>query len=282
MKEEGFTDALLREFLLGKVNEEERERIEGLFLTDSQARERILGVEQDLIEDYLEDSLTAEDKILFLARFGHTSAQQRQLRINKSLKDLALREEAASTHTVGAKVLALSRLRELFRLKPAFVIPTVVTAMIVIAVAAVWLSSRREQQDSYGAIEQELVQLNTPWSLREFPRNMTSLELSPVSVRSAEQEREFKKTAETRLVELRLPWRQKERYSTYRAEVSSVGGDELFKISNVQPENDGGYRVRIRLPAYAFRRGHYRVRLTGINPDGGAGLTEEYTLAVSE
>ena len=28
MKEEGFTDALLREFLLGKVNEEERERIE--------------------------------------------------------------------------------------------------------------------------------------------------------------------------------------------------------------------------------------------------------------
>ena len=281
MKEEGFTDALLREFLLGKVNEEERERIEGLFLTDSQARERILGAEQDLIEDYLEDSLTAEDKVLFLARFGHTSAQQRQLRINKSIKDWALKE-AASTHAVSAKVSALSRLRELFRLKPAFVIPIVVTAMIVIAVTAVWLSSRREQQDRYRAIEQELVQLNTPSSLREFPPNMTSLELSPVSVRSAEQEREFKKPAETRLVELRLPWRQKERYSSYRAEISRVGGDELFKISSVQPENDGGDRVRIRLPAYALRRGHYRVRLTGITPDVGAGLTEEYTFAVSE
>ena len=34
MKEELLTDALLREFLLGKVDEEERERIESLFLTD--------------------------------------------------------------------------------------------------------------------------------------------------------------------------------------------------------------------------------------------------------
>jgi uncharacterized protein YggT (Ycf19 family) len=281
MKEEGFTDALLRKFLLGKVNEEERERIEGLFLTDSQARERILAAEQDLIEDYLEDSLTAEDKVLFLARFGHTSAQQRQLGINKSIKDWALRE-AASTHAVSAKVSALSRLRELFRLKPAIVIPIVVTAMIVIAVAAVWLSSRREQQDRYRAIEQELVQLNTPSSLREFPPNMSSLDLSPVTGRSVEQETEIKKTAETQLVELRLPWTQRERYSAYRAEVRRVGGDELFTIPNVQAEDERGSRVRIRLPAHLLRRGHYRVWLIGINPDGGAGLTEEYTFAVSD
>lgn len=281
MKEEGLTDALLREFLLGKVNEEERERIEGLFLTDSQARERILGAEQDLIEDYLEDSLTAEDKVLFLARFGHTSAQQRQLLINKSIKDWALRE-AASTDAVSTKVSALSRLRELCRLKPAFVIPIVITAMIVIAVTAVWLSSRREQQDRYRAIEQELVQLNTPSSLLEFPPNMTSLELSPVSVRSVELETEIKKTAETQIVELRLPWTQKERYFAYRAEVSRVGGDELFTIPNVQAEDDRVYRIRLRLPTYPLRRGHYRVRLTGITPDGRAGSTEEYTFAVSE
>jgi hypothetical protein len=281
MKEEGFTDALLREFLLGKVNEEERERIEGLFLTDSQARERILGAEQDLIEDYLEDSLTAEDKGLFLARFGHTSAQQRQLRIDKSIKGWALRE-AASTHAVSAKVSALSRLRELFWLKPAFVIPIVVTAMIVIAVAAVWLSSRREQQDRYRAIEQELVQLNTASSLRDFPPNMSSLDLSPVTGRSVEQETEIKKTSDTQIVELRLPWTQRERYSGYRAEVRRVGGDELFTIPNVQAEHDGVYRIRMRLPAYLLRRGHYRVSLTRITPDGSEGLTEEYTFAVSE
>ena len=69
MTEETLTDALLREFLLGKVNDEERERIESLFLTDSQTRERVLVLEQDLIEDYLEDSLTEEDKERFLIVF---------------------------------------------------------------------------------------------------------------------------------------------------------------------------------------------------------------------
>jgi len=281
MKEELMTDALLREFLLGKVDEEERERIEGLFLTDSQARERILSAEQDLIEDYLENSLTEEDKELFLQRFGQTSAQHRQLQINQSVKDWALRE-AASTHTVSAQVSTSSRVRDLFRRRPAFVIPVVVAAMILITVVAVWLSSRREQQDRYHAIEQELVRLNTPSSLREFPPNMNSLDLSPVTVRSVEQEREIKKTAETQLIELRLPWTKRERYSAYRAEVRLVVADELFTIPTLQAEDDGVYRIRMRLPAYLLRRGHYRVRLTGVTPDGGPGLTEEYTFAVND
>jgi hypothetical protein len=281
MKDELMTDALWREFLLGKVDEDERERIEGLFLTDSQTRERILAAEEDLIEDYLEDGLTAADRELFLERFGQTSEQQRQLRINKSIKDCALRE-AASTHAVSAKVSVLSRLGELFRLKPALVIPIVVTAVIVIGLAAVWLSSRRDQQERYRAIEQEVVQLNSPSSLREILPHMTSLDLSPVTGRSVEREAEIKKTAETQIVELRLPWTQRERYAGYRVQVRRVDGDELFTIPNVPAEHDGVYRIRMRLPAYSLRRGHYRVRLTSITPDGTGGLTEEYTFAVIE
>jgi hypothetical protein len=281
MNDEILTDALVREFLLGKVDEEERERIESLFLTDPQARERVLAAEQDLIEDYLEDSLTAADKKIFLSRYGHTPAQQRKLQINKSIKDWALRESVLP-HTELAKSSAWARLRERLRLRPVLVIPIAVTAMVVIAVASVWLSSRREKQDSYLAIEQELAQLNTPASLREIPPNMKSLVLLPFAQRSGEKEKEFEKTAETRLVELRLPWIQRERFSSYRVQVLSVDGDESFIIANLQAEDDGAYRIRIRLPARLLRRGYYRVRLTGITPDGSAGLTEEYTFAVSE
>ena len=281
MNDEILTDALVREFLLGKVDEEERERIESLFLTDPQARERVLAAEQDLIEDYLEDSLTAADKEIFLSRYGHTPAQQRKLRINKSIKGWALRESVLP-HPEPAKSSAWARLRERLRLRPVLVIPIAVTAMVVIAVASVWLSARREKQDSYLAIEQELAQLNTPASLREIPPNMKSLVLLPFAQRSGEQEKEFEKTAETRLVELRLPWIQRERFSSYRVEVLSVDGDESVLIANLQAEDDGAYRIRIRLPARLLRRGYYRVRLTGITPDGSAALTEEYTFAVSE
>jgi hypothetical protein len=152
----------------------------------------------------------------------------------------------------------------------------------VIAIAAVWLSTRREQQERHRAIEQELAQLNTPASLREDPPNMSLLELLAVRVRSAEVETEFKKTAQTRLLELRLPWVQKERYSSYRVEVRRVGGDEIFTIPSVEAESDGAYRIRVRLPASHLHRGHYNVRLTGITPDGNAGLPEDYSFAVSE
>ena len=47
MKEERITDALLREFLLGNVADEEQERIENLFLTDPHTRERVLALNRN-------------------------------------------------------------------------------------------------------------------------------------------------------------------------------------------------------------------------------------------
>ena len=49
MNDDTVTDALLREFLLGKVTDDVRKRIEGLFVTEPEMRERVLAVEQDLI-----------------------------------------------------------------------------------------------------------------------------------------------------------------------------------------------------------------------------------------
>jgi hypothetical protein len=104
MKDEtGITEALLRQYLLGNVDDEERQRIESLFLTDSIIRERLLAIEQDLIEGYLDDSLTSADKQRFLLHYGQTAKQQRELRITKSIKDWAL-EEASSTQITPVSV----------------------------------------------------------------------------------------------------------------------------------------------------------------------------------
>jgi hypothetical protein len=277
MKQEILTEALLRQFLLGKVDDEEHVRIESLVLTDSDVRERVLAAEQDLIEDYLEDSLTATDKQLFLERYAQTSEQQRKLRITKSIKDWALRESAAS-QMVPEKTSGCARLREQLRFKPAFVIPIVVTAMIIIVVVASWLSGRREQQ----ALEQELAQLNTPASLREVLPNMSAVNLSPVAVRSGEKETELKKTAQVQTFELRVPWTQEEHYSAYRAEIRRVDNSERFSIPNLQADPDRSSTIRLRLPSRLLHRGHYKLRLNGIKLDGSVGSTQDYTFAVSE
>lgn len=82
-------DSLLRQFLLGTITDEERERIECLFLTDSPTRERLLAAEEALIEDYLEGSLTIAERDSFLWQYRDT-VQQRRLRILRALKAYAL------------------------------------------------------------------------------------------------------------------------------------------------------------------------------------------------
>ena len=275
MKDERISDALLRQFLLGTTHDEERQRIEDLFLTDSDLRERVLGIEQDLIEDYLENSLTTADKERFLKLHAQTPEQQQKLRITKSIKDWAA-SEAVRTKRVSSPVLPSSKKRLWWR--PTIAVPIAVAIVIGIVFTIVWLNRRNETQ-KHLAIEQELARLNSPESLREVPQQMISRELRPVAVRSVEPAIQITPGADVRFVELRLPWIHKERYSTYQARLRFAGNNS-YTIPNLQPPGDGEYVIRLRLPAHILQRGNYRIELRGIAADGTTGITEEYGFVV--
>ncbi len=279
MKEGSVTDALLREFLLGQLADEDRERIEDLFLTDSPTRERVLAVEQDLIDDYLEDSLSQGEKERFLSRYAQTDEQRRKLRITGAIKDWTVREAIAS-YPYAPIVSVWSRFWTWLRLKPRFVVPITVTIVIAVVLTIVWLNSRTEQR-KHLAIEQKLAQLNSPTSLREIPPEITSFDLKPVSVRSVEPQAEIRIPVGISIVELQLPWIQNERYSVYQAEVRRVGDRESFTIPNLQAENNGRYTIRLRLPAQMLTRGDYQINLTGVAANGSASSSEEYSFVVA-
>lgn len=280
MKEDSVTDALLREFLLGKLAGDDRERIEGLFLTDSQTRERVLALEQDLFDDYLEDGLSQEDKEIFISRYAQTDEQRRKLRITGAIKDWAVRE-ARAPHQAAPSVSIWSRVWSWLRFNPRFFIPIAVTTVVAAVFAVVWLTGRIEQR-KHLAIEQELVQLNSPASLREVTPNTISVDLKPVSVRSAETQTEINIPAESRFVELHLPWIQSEHYSTYQAEVRRLRDRKSFKIPNLQAQNDGRYTIRLKLPAQLLTTGGYQINLTGIAANGTLSFSEEYSFVVAK
>lgn len=279
MNEEIVTDALLREFLLGTISDEKRERVENLFLTDFEMRERVLAIEQDLIEAYLEDSLTEGDKGRFLSVYAQTNEQRRQLRITGAIKDWAVRQ-ARAPHVAAVPVSVWSRLWSWLRLKPRFVVPIAVASVIGGVLAIVWLNSQMEQREHW-AIEQELAQLNTPASLREVLPAMTSIDLRPVSFRSVEPQTELKIPAEIRFIELQLPWIQNERFPRYQAEVRRVGARKAFTIPKLPADTTGGNVIRLRLPARMLTRGHYQINLAGVDDTGSARSTEEYSFFVT-
>lgn len=255
-------DAFLREFLLGKVTDEERGRVEDLFLTDPQSKERVLGVEQDLIEDYLEGTLTTADRERFVARYAQTPEQRRRLRITQSIKDWALAEAASSEKTSDWRGS-----RAWFGLRPAFFVPIAATAMIAIVVGALWLARRAE----HAAIEKELAQLNSPSNPGS---GQVLAELSPVTVRGGETQAPLNTRSSE--IELRLLWIQKERHPAYQATIRRVGESQSYIVRNLQPESDGK-AIRLRLPAHILTRGTYQINLSA---DGSASPAEEYQFTI--
>jgi hypothetical protein len=285
MNEKPMTKTVARRFLLGAVDDSERQQIESLFIIDPETKETILIAEDELVEDYLEGSLSESDTAKFLEQYAHGPRQRRKLRIAESIKEYAraeaLRDQSGSS--------ALQKLRSLISIRwpreGRLYISIAVAATIVLVVTAVWLlqwnNHRMRDNNLRLAFEQQLTELNTPSSLRENPPQMLSLVLPSVSLRSVNPAEQITRQASYRVIELQLLWPHKEEPQSYLAELQRVGASEKFAIPNLHAEkNSGGKFVRLRLPAQSLAPGLYHVRLSAISSDGMTGPTEEYEFMI--
>jgi len=206
-----------------------------------------------------------------------TADQRRKLRITKAIKDSATK--AALPQTVARNAWSWARIRGWLRSRP-LLVPIAAIIIIAVVIVAVWVN-RQQRVGGQSVIEQELAQLNTPASLREVPAQMVSVDLSPVAVRDVKPQVDVKlRGGATRIVEIHLPWIQKERYSKFQAEIRRVGESEGLTIHNLRAENAGQFAVRLRLPARILRPGDYQIQLAGIGADGAVNPSEEYTFRV--
>jgi hypothetical protein len=284
MNEKPMTKALARRFLLGTVEDSERQRIESLFIIDSETQETILIAEDELVEDYLEGSLSEPDTAKFLEQYAHGPRQRRKLRIAASLREYA-QSDALRHQSEGS---ALGKLRTFFsRTWPRerrLYLPIAVAMATVLVVTTVWLvrwnTERVREAHLRLSIEQQLAELNAPSSLRENPAQMVSLVLPSVSLRSGNSPASMSHTR-YRVFELQLLWPHQEEFQSYLAVLRRVGDTEPFTIANLQAEKKSGSKVvRLRLPAQSLTPGFYQVSLSASASDGISGLTEEYEFMI--
>ncbi len=275
MNEEPVSDALLRQFLLGQVDDQERQRLESMFVTGALSRERVIAAEQHLMDDFLDDSLTPENRERFLAQYGETPAEQRKLRIAQSIYDWAA-TSAGKTAVAAAAGSRWSRLFGRVWLTPVVAVPIAAVVLIPIVVAVFPLRSRWEQRNSYLAMQQELVRLNSPSMLRET--SLPAVTLTPGAVRSVEAEKEVTAPSNAESVEVHLVWTQKERFPSYQATIRRFEEDEAFTIPNLQLDN--GNVIRLRLSSRYLTRGLYQIEISGVAANGATGPAEEYTFVV--
>jgi hypothetical protein len=284
----------MRQFLLGRLDEARRQRVEGLFLADPKYRQELLMAENDLIEDYLEGALSKVDEEQLRAHFLSTPQQRLKLKVAKSIKKYVAVELA--THSLPGEVAVAQtpkgrRNFNVLALRNPFIyLPLAAALLIAVAFGANWLveyqrlnAQRAQEQSRHAALTQELAQLNDPANSRRETAGNQGAEavLPPVSTRGTGGPPRLSPPADATVLTLRLALTGNE-YQNYRAVLQKVGSAETFTLPPLHAENTpDGKAVQVKIPVQLLPHGLYRLELDGITADGKVGATAEYSFSLA-
>jgi hypothetical protein len=128
MKEQILDEELAKRFLLGQLSPEEQERIEELAFTDPQSFAFLESAEDDLIDEFVYDDLSSEERDRFQKHFLAQPGRREHLRVARALRHNLEQDEPEPHRSFW------DRLRQWFHFNAGSLIPaTVGTALVVVA-----------------------------------------------------------------------------------------------------------------------------------------------------
>jgi hypothetical protein len=131
MKEQTIDEVVARRFLLGQLSPDEQGRVEELAFDDPESFEVLQAAEDDLIDEFVYDDLSSEEKERFEEYYLVQPGRREDLRMAS-----ALREHFERAQPVPS---VWERVKKWFHLGTAPLIPIVVKAAIIIGAAVVTL-----------------------------------------------------------------------------------------------------------------------------------------------
>ncbi|HWP42679.1 MAG TPA: hypothetical protein VNO14_05555 [Blastocatellia bacterium] len=312
MKEEAITDDLLARYALGRLSEQEQERVEERIFTDRALFERLLAVEDDLVDAYAGGRLTVDERERFERYFLKSKEDGERVGFARELAAYVSRESkppvSKETRSRQARWPELLRFRN-----PLILVP--LAATLLIAVGALWLALQtvrlndrldelRAEREAQQKREQELeAQVAAERSrneqlLAELEREQAQQELEasgsqPAApgflsfILTADAVRD--RGAGTRLaippgverVRLQALFKAGE-YPSYRAELQTVEGRAIYERAGLRSRKRGDdLAVTLFVPASLFGEDDYILILSGITPSGEEESVGEYYFRVT-
>ena len=225
----------LRRYLLGQLAEDARAEVEKDLLANDVLFEELLVLEDEIIDEYLAEKLTRNDRAAFERHFLITPERHEQVNFARAFKrHLARNQLPVRSIWPGFlyKQTAATRV-------------ALIGLMVAIAVAGVWLlSSRRSAPQSFATLTLTASQA-TRSEGSEIPRLKLPLRESNL-----------------RLV-LILP-EGSASAASYRAVIETALGTTKTLDATVQDDRS----VTVTVPANELQRGDYSIKLFARNPDG--------------
>jgi hypothetical protein len=290
-------EKLIRRYLLGDLDEGQRQRFEERFLTDYRFRKRVLLVEDELFDDYVLGALSSDERQKFDERLLATPEQVKKLETVRMFKDYVMRKGAVGNVSYSS-LRRPSFVRRwlnilLYKRSLIYLPATVVALIILIGLIALIVVQRRSKPAQYaqsarGAIEEQLAYLNDPQNIGNEPPNqraplpssILNVTLAPILIRGEKQTSAVTIPPDKEIVQFRLVLMEGE-HQSFDAVMQTLESSTLFTVHRLQAvTEDGGKVVVLKIPVRLLPDGDYLLKLRSTSRDGQVNDIAEYYFRV--
>lgn len=256
----------LRRYLLGVLSGNENETIDHRVISDEGFEEELSLAENDLMEDFLEDTLSADEKELFYLNFLTSSKRKAQLREVASFKEFSKKEFEGLRRSDRLRTKAVRPYRKFaIGLRPFLAFG--VFLVLLISVTLVWRNYFRQ---TISPLATEYAELNGQ-DLSDLTKtaNYYVVNLSAGTFRDpgAASKHESDKLTEKVLFRLALPGEAPVN-AEFKTKIMQ-NGSVVLSLDGVRAyRNRAGAEVRLLVPKLALTKGSYLISLESTGPTG--------------
>jgi hypothetical protein len=291
MNSDAYNDNALKKYLLDEFSGKELDELERAYLADSDLLERLLVVEDDLLDQYARGELTATERAQFERQLLATPGQRERLVNARVLLAVTRAQRSASDDSkqfLSDKWTSwLGVLSQRSALAFATLFLLVVTAGIGVRVWQRNAELKRIQAE--GKLPQpkqpepqptlqaqqsdERQQVTKPadspaTSVRTEPAPQVATFVLPMTLTRSDGATTFTLKPGVETVRLQAQVAHGG-YKTYRAELQSADGDHIQSFKGLKPQRTAnGYALLINAPAKLLSRSDYILKLSGVTDEG--------------
>jgi hypothetical protein len=282
MKEANEEEFRLRRYLLGELGGGEQESIEERFMTDRDFKERVLVIEDELVEDYLSGELSEAEEASFVRHCLSTPEQRRRVRLAGAVRTYMAAEVPAHPTGPGGDVRTPGVRDSEFGHKPfwrnpSVLVPASLALLLAVALGVGWLVVKGRRQKELADSRLELERLNRQ-PVSDGPRWII---LSPLNVRGDREANVLQRPAGGTVVQLWLML-VKDEYQIYQVILRKDGDVEQFPVGGLRAETTPhGRAIPLRIPAAILTPGTFILKLNGVGEGNRVEEIGEYNFRVT-
>jgi hypothetical protein len=266
-------ESLLRDYLLGRLDETAREQVEERLLDDDDFEESLSAAQDALIDDYVFDTLSAGERQSFDKNFVIDDERRRKMLFAQTVKIYL--DERDGRQSPWKKPLPFLQAHK----TGAAISAAVVLLVLLLTPAALRLlrppdeaALQRERRDRLAA---QFNQRPADQSIEALPTS--ELDLQPMLREESVIPRIILNDDIRRLILNLTP--PEKRHDEYKAALLPVEGEELFTVRGLKP-GAGGAAIPLNIPTEFLRTGDYEIQLRGAAEDAHSPEPKRYYFRV--